>query len=116
MPEESPGIIRATLSSLAKLLSVEDDQIEDALASEKLAKRQLSRRGIFIAGAAAVAAVALPTGLVLSPAAELTDNSVIVLRRIVLKMESNWDSSGQVMEWNYVHSDGSRIRVGAMQA
>lgn len=59
------NIIRSSLQSLAKVLCVKDDQVEDALASERLAKRTLSRRGLLVGASAAVAAAALPTGIVM---------------------------------------------------
>lgn len=59
------NILRATLSSLAGILSVREDQVDDALQSERLVKRTLSRRGMFQAVGVAAAAAALPTGLVL---------------------------------------------------
>jgi hypothetical protein len=111
---EPQGIIRATLSSLAKILSVKDDQIEDALASEKLVKRTLNRRGLLMASAAAVAAVTLPTGLALSTP-EPIDNSIIVLHRIMFKLEAAWDTAQQGLVWTFNHPDGSQIRVAAAQ-
>lgn len=63
------SIIRSTLAQLAEILSVRSDQVEDALASEKLVKRTISRRGMFRAASVAVAAAALPSGLVMSEVA-----------------------------------------------
>jgi hypothetical protein len=57
-------ILRSTLGLLGRLLGVRDDQIEDALASERLVKRTLSRRGLFQGVTAAVVAAALPKGIV----------------------------------------------------
>ncbi|HMG13527.1 MAG TPA: hypothetical protein VK571_10135 [Gemmatimonadaceae bacterium] len=57
------SIIRATLDSLAGMLSVRGDQIEDALASERLVRAGMSRRGFFRGTSAAVAALALPSGI-----------------------------------------------------
>jgi hypothetical protein len=48
------------IKTLAKMLSIRDDQVEDALKSERAAKRTLSRRGLLLAGASA--ATALVTG------------------------------------------------------
>lgn len=109
---ESPGIIRATLGSLAKLLSVKDDQIEDALSSEKLVRRTLNRRGLLLGGMAAAAAVALPTGLVTAtgPAEQL------IATRMTFKVEiSDFRSltSGiagyAAYKWTQV--DGSQIQL-----
>lgn len=60
------SMIRATLSSLAKILSVRGDQVEDALASEQLARLSMDRRGFFRSVSVAAALVALPTGMVFS--------------------------------------------------
>lgn len=62
------NIVRATLDTLASMLSVRGDQIEDALASERLVKAGMSRRGFFRGTTAAAAQLALPSGLVLSQA------------------------------------------------
>lgn len=56
------SIARATLSSLAELLSVRGDQVEDALASERLVKLSMDRRGFFKGIGAAAATVALAKG------------------------------------------------------
>jgi len=61
-------ILRATLDSLAGLLSVRGDQIEDALASEKRVQAGMSRRGFFRGTTAAAAALALPSGLIMAEA------------------------------------------------
>jgi hypothetical protein len=73
------SVIVSTLQALAKILCVEDDQIEDALASERLAKRTLSRRGLLLGASAAVAAAALPTGLVM-----VEKPSVVLVETITL--------------------------------
>lgn len=52
------NLIRATLDSFAKLVGVKPDDAEDAIASEEHAKKVLSRRGLFGAGAALVASKA----------------------------------------------------------
>jgi len=62
------SILRSTLDSLAGMLSVRGDQIEDALASEKLVRAGMDRRGFFRGTTAAVAALALPTGLIMAEA------------------------------------------------
>ncbi len=56
------GLIRATFDSLAQLLSVSPDQVGEALGSERLVKRQISRRGLFVGCGAMAAAAALPSG------------------------------------------------------
>lgn len=110
------GIVRATLGSLAKLLSVKDDQIEDALASERLVKRTLNRRGLLLSGMTAVVASALPTGLALSQprAADPIDGSILFLHRLVVKMAPSWGTPTKVT-WNWVHPDGSEIRIAVQR-
>ncbi len=60
------SIVRATLASLAEILSVRDDQVEDALVSSKLARLAMDRRGFFRGVSVAAAAVALPEGMAFS--------------------------------------------------
>ncbi len=53
----------STFGSLAKILSVREHQVEDALASERLARLTMDRRGFLRSVGAAAAAAALVRGV-----------------------------------------------------
>ncbi len=92
-------IIRATLAELSKVISVREDQIEDALASDRLVKLSMSRRGFFRGVTAAAAALALPTGIAFSE-----------LRRRVAAVRVDW--SRGVTHYQVAVTQDTRLEFG----
>jgi hypothetical protein len=90
------SILRATLDSLAGMLSVRGDQIEDALASEKLVRAGMDRRGFFRGTTAAAAALALPSGLVMAeaPSAVLARQERFFVRSACLSLTATIGAIG----------------------